>query len=151
MVRLPVAESGRREPCVVAWSSADKPNTRVQERALRVIQEIADAVGLDLQLSSGLRPGDKGNHGAGRAIDVSAIDGLDIGTGCVTNPAAVALVEKVQAAGRAHPEVRENFGPAGLWKSHRRGEDQVDFSDGSPRRKKLQADHMDHIHISVHP
>jgi hypothetical protein len=135
----------------VIWSAADNPNTRVQARVMKVLHEIADVAGVGLQLSSGLRPGDKSNHGVGRAVDVNAINGVDVGTGPLTNPAAVPLVEKVQAAARAHPEVRENFGPAGLWKSPRRGKNQLDFNDGSPRRTKLQGDHMDHIHISVHP
>lgn len=135
----------------MSWSAADNPHTRVQERVLKVIHEIADVAGVDLQLSSGLRPGERSNHGAGRALDVNAINAVDIGTGPLTNPAAVPLVEKVQAAAKAHPDVRENFGPAGLWKSPRRGEEQVDFNDESPKRKKLQQDHMDHIHISIHP
>jgi hypothetical protein len=118
---------------------------------MNVIQEIADAAGVDLQLSSGLRLGERGNHGAGRAVDINAINGIDIGTERVTSPMAVPLVEKVQAAAKAHREVRENFGPAGLWKSVRRGEPQVDFNDGSRNRTKLQRDHMDHIHISIQP
>jgi hypothetical protein len=117
---------------------------------MRVLHEIADVAGVDLQLSSGLRPRDKRNHGAGRAVDVNAINSVDIGTGPLTNPAAAPLVEKVQAAAKAHPDVRENFGPAGLWKSPRRGDEQVDFNDESPKRKKLQQAHMDHIHLSVH-
>ena len=135
----------------VVWSVADKPDTRVRAHTITVIQEIADLARVELQLSSGLRPGDKRNHGAGRAVDVNAINGIDIGTGPITNPAAAPLVERVQGAARTHPEVRENFGPAGLWKSPRRGDPQLDFDDGSSRRRRLRRAHMDHIHISVQP
>ena len=116
-----------------------------------VIDEIATAAGVDLRISSGLRPGDTGNHGAGRAVDISAIDGVDIGAGPITNPVAVPLVARLQAVARNHPEVRENFGPSGLWKSPRRGEGQIYFNDGSSKRRRLQQDHLDHVHISVHP
>jgi hypothetical protein len=142
-------ESHLEEAVPIVWSVADKPDTRVRAGTMKVIQEIAELAGVELQLSSGLRLGDKRSHGAGRAVDVNAINGIDIGTGLTTNPAAAPLVERVQAAARTHPEVRENFGPAGLWKSPHRGHPQLDFSDGSPGRQRLQRTHMDHIHISV--
>jgi hypothetical protein len=116
---------------------------------MTVIQEIAGTAGVTLELSSGLRIGDKGNHSTGRAIDIKAINGVDIGSGSLTNPAVAALVRKVQATAKAHPDVRENFGPAGLWKSARRGEEQLNFNDGSAKRRMLQQHHMNHIHISI--
>ena len=147
---LPAAHRPARSARIV-WSAVDNPDRRVQSRLINVIWEIADHADVDLKLSSGLRLGDHGNHGVGRAVDISAINGVDIGREGVTNPAAAPLVARLQAVAKDHPEVRENFGPSGLWKSPRRGERQVDFDDGSSKRRRLQQQHLDHVHISVHP
>jgi hypothetical protein len=136
---------------VISWSTADRPNPAVSEKTLKMVAEVADAAGHDLTLSSGLRPGDVGNHGRGTAVDVSAIDGVDIGQGDVTNPKAMGLAADVQRAANAHPDVREDFGPTGLWKAQSTGAAKSNYNDGSVKRQQLQQAHKDHIHLSSQP
>ncbi len=84
-------------------------------------------------------------------MDISRIDGVSVGDGDRVNPAAAKLVQEVQAAANAHPDVRENFGPSGLFKAGVRGSPKSNYQDGSAKRIELQRDHMNHIHISGQP
>ena len=102
-------------------------------------------------LSSGLRPGDPNHHGSGNAVDISRIDGIGVGDGDRVNPAAARLVQDVQTAANAHPEVRENFGPAGLFKASARGGPKSNYQNGSEKRINLQREHMNHVHLSGQP
>ena len=118
---------------------------------MRVIQEIADAAGYDLVLSSGLRPSDGPHHGTGNAVDVSRIGGVDVGDEDRINPAAGKKIESVQRAAINHPDVRENFGPAGLFKAFSTGAPKQNYQNGTQKRVQLQKEHIDHVHISVQP
>ncbi len=158
--RRPVAKQAAapKQRRRVTWSAADNPNRNVDPRTMEMAQKLADEAGVDLQLSSGYRPGDTGNHGRRLAVDISAINGVDIGQGTTANPAARALVRRVQDAARAMPEVRENYGPAGLYKAARAGAEQVlrrpgDMGAGTTaaRLLRLQLQHNNHIHISRQP
>jgi RHS repeat-associated protein len=141
--------AGNWRPCQLTWSAADKPNPNVDPGILAVVQQLANAIDADLQLSSGLRPGDDGNHGKGLAIDINAIDGVDIGDKGRVNSEALNLVQRLQEAALQMSDVRENFGPAGLWKATSRREGPQNFQDGSAKRCRLQYDHEDHVHISL--
>ncbi|MBX3175269.1 MAG: hypothetical protein KF709_12710 [Gemmatimonadaceae bacterium] len=148
-----VGPDGVRRPCTVTWSTSESPapNPNVSAKTMRVVQEVADAAGYDLVLSSGLRPGDGPHHGTGNAVDISKIGGLDVGDGSRMNPLAAKQIEAVQKAANAHADVRENFGPAGLFKADGTGKPKSNYQDGSPKRVKLQKDHMDHVHLSTQP
>jgi RHS repeat-associated protein len=73
-------KNGQPRACIVEWSTADQHNPNVDPRVLEAAQDIADIADVDLQLSSGLRVGDSGNHGRGLALDINAINGIDIGS-----------------------------------------------------------------------
>ncbi|MBB4637822.1 phage baseplate assembly protein V [Longimicrobium terrae] len=142
----------------VTWSKNDKYDPNVDPRVMETAQKIADKAGVDLQLSSGYRPGDSGNHGRRLAVDINAINGVDIGQGTTANPAARDLVKRVQDAARTIPEVRENYGPSGLYKAARTGAEQVlrkpgDMGAGTTAKKllNLQLQHNNHVHISRQP
>lgn len=67
------------------------------------------------------------------------------------NPRAVRLVEAVVRAANSHPDVRENFSPAGLFKAEGRGQQKSSIQNGSAEKVQLQKDHNDHIHLSRQP
>lgn len=143
--------NGNQRPCLVYWSKSDKHNPDVSPRIMSAAQRLADIADVDLQLSSGFRPGDRGNHGRHLAVDINEINGIDIGYQTFANAAARCLVGHVQAVVRSMQEIRENFGPAGLWKASTPGGSQVNYNNGSAKRRGLQRAHMNHIHISVQP
>lgn len=160
--------TGQRHTLVVAasqtrrrvyWSQRDAHDPNVRPEVLTLVQRIADLADVDLQLSSGYRAGDSGNHGRRLAVDINAINGVDVGDRGRPNPAAMPLVRRVQEAARSLPEVRENYGPAGLWKRFSPSSPSVprrvgDSGGGSPSSAalaRLQYDHDDHVHISHQP
>ena len=145
------AKTKQKRDCTVTWSDADNPNRNVDPRVMAAAQELATTADVDLVLSSGLRPGDPYNHGRGTALDISAIDGIDIGTSGFTRPEAVEKAAHVQNVLKGMPQIRENFGPSGLFKSTARGTPQSNYNDGSQRRAQLQREHKDHIHFSIQP
>jgi uncharacterized protein involved in type VI secretion and phage assembly len=157
-VRRAPQQAAPKRKRTVTWSKADNPNKNVDPKVMEMAQRLADESDTDLTLSSGYRPGDDGNHGRRLAVDISAINGVDIGQGTRANPAAKALVDKVQAAARNMPEIRENYGPSGLWKAARAGAQQLPRTPGdmgvrttAQRLLQLQLQHNNHIHISRQP
>jgi hypothetical protein len=140
----------------VYWSQRDAHDRDVLPEVMTLMQRIADLADVDLQLSSGYRAGDRGNHGKHLAVDINEINGVDVGKKGDPNPAAMPLVRRVQEVARSLPEVRENYGPAGLWKRSGRRSAPVlrrvgDSGGGNPSRDaltQLQYNHDDHVHIS---
>lgn len=143
----------------VYWSRTDRHDPNIRPEVMALAQRIADLADVDLQLSSGYRAGDSGNHGRRLAVDINAINGIDVGDKDRPNAAAMPLVRRVQDAARSLPEVRENYGPAGLWKRFapnspavpRRVGDSGRGSPSSAALARLQHDHDDHVHISRQP
>lgn len=123
------------------WSP-EASDTNVTEDMREAAQQLADSADVDLLLSSGRRA--QGNdcsgsrHNCGKAIDISAINGVDIGQGSVVNPAAAHLIEHVQGVARGMSAVRENYGPAGLFRSNAPGQAQVQRLTDTPRLMNLQ-------------
>lgn len=162
-----VLQTGRQHTLVVPaqtrrrvyWSRRDRHDPAVNPEVMTLAQRIADLADVDLQLSSGYRAGDDGNHGRRLAVDINAINGIDVGDGARTNAEAMPLVRRVQEAARSLPEVRENYGPAGLWKRAGRNAPSLprrvnDVRRGKPTSaelERLQRTHNDHVHISHQP
>jgi RHS repeat-associated protein len=139
--------TGEERPCRVTWSAADNPDERVDPRLIAHIQAIADLADVDLVLSSGRRGSNPtSNHFRGLAVDIKTINGVDIGQGKYSNPAAMALVERVQGAAINVPGTRENFGPWRLYKSLKPGMF-APFGYGTA----LESQHQNHVHVSIQP
>jgi hypothetical protein len=98
----------------------------------RLIDLIAFAAGeTDIIITSLLRPGDPGNHGAGRAVDIGAVDG-EVCTGTRTGACGQLAVDLARVEGDARStELIYAFDPDGP-------EDPRGFAD--------PAAHSDHIH-----
>ncbi len=140
-------KDGNERPCKVEWSTADDLDPNVKAKTLEVAQQIADKADVDLTLSDGLRPGNdcaSSLHQCGLAVDISKINGVDVGTGQTANRDALPLVQRVQEAARSNSGVRENFGPAGLWKAPAGGGAQSPFSNDALEKK-----HKNHVHIGI--
>lgn len=73
-------------------------------------------------------------QGAGKAIDISRINGMKMSVFYTSNPAVKAIVDALQAGFEKYPQKRENFGP--LFKK-KLGNPHAVFG------------HSDHIHFSV--
>jgi len=134
--------------CKVTWSEANHSNRNVSTATMRMVQGIADRANVDLTLSSGRRQGScaASLHNCGTAVDISAINGHDIGQMIngvgVTNPSAMPFVNQVQSVMKTMPDIRENYGPAGLFESKSAsGGAQVQIYDDA-----LQNAHNDHVH-----
>jgi hypothetical protein len=125
------------------------------------IQPLADSADVDLTLSSGRRSGNcaagASLHNCGNAVDISAINGIDVGQGTVANPAARDLVTRVQGIAMGMPQVQENFGPLGLFRSFQQGQAQelrggvfggVSFFP-SAGNYDVWRGHQNHVHIGI--
>lgn len=140
-------EKKQARECKVTWSDADRPNRNVTGPTRAMAQLIADRANVDLTLSSGRREGScsESLHNCGTAVDIKAINDVDIGQKIgdvgVANPGAARFVAHVQGVMQGIPSVSENFGPAGLWKASVPGDPQTRILDAG-----LQNDHNDHIH-----
>ena len=116
---------------------------------------LAKAADVDLGLTSGRRASgsdcSKSRHDCGLAFDIGTVNGMLVGSGEQANAEAFGLVVQVQAAAMGIPNIRENFGPGGLFKRFQTGgsihwTSQQSFS---PRQKQLWLEHQNHIHISI--
>jgi hypothetical protein len=126
------------------------------------VQRIADVADVDLLLSSGRRAQGSdcagSRHNCGLAIDIQAINGVDIGQGRRVNPEARELIERIQGLALACAAVRENYGPMGLWRSPRSGAPQylrggvfgsaTYFADDGA--SGLWWSHQNHIHLGFY-
>ena len=145
-------ENGNTRPCRVEWSD-EASNTNVTAETMEAAQQLADNADVDLLLSSGRRAeGSNCNgsrHNCGKAFDIKAINGVDIGDGQEMNPDAISLISRVQGAAFEMNQVRENYGPLGLWKAESAGlaPNRIGYSTRS--RRSLGLGHLDHIHISI--
>ena len=92
---------------------------------------------------------------AGEAVDIKAINGVDIGQGRTANPAAAELVRTVQGIAMGMAQVRESSGPLGLWKTAAPGE-QATLRGGvfgsvtyfaDVGASSLWPTHQNHVHI----
>jgi hypothetical protein len=159
-------KNGNERECKVDWPpEASNRNITPQMQALA--QRIAKTADVDLTLSSGRRG--SGNscaaslHNCGNAVDIKAINGVDVGQGTVANPAALSLVTRVQGVSLGMPDVRENYGPLGLWNTATPGSApqlmgvvQGNTSYFAPGRRPgawegVWNDHQDHVHIGIQP
>lgn len=147
--------SRNERPCKVRWCDADHPNKNVRPGVMEEIQALANKAHVDLTLSSGIRRGPcyltnrngRGSmHNCGLAVDISAVNGVDVGQGRITNPAAAGLIELVMGTAKTMIGVRENLGPLGLWKATNYGDRQTRFYNAA-----TQNIHYNQIHIGVHP
>jgi hypothetical protein len=50
------------------------------------------------------------------AVDIKKINGLEVGDEQGANPAAAGLVSRVQGIAMGMAQMREDYGPLGLWK-----------------------------------
>ena len=145
--------AGKERQCLVEWinKNAEMPDASTQAAA----QELATRADADLGLTSGRRA--KGNdcgdsrHDCGMAIDIGTINGVLVGSGMVANERARALVVRVQIAAMDMDQVREIFGPGGLFKKNSFGSTagwtaMVNFGQ---KRWELWFDHQDHVHVSI--
>ena len=81
------------------------------------------------------------NHAKGRAVDINTVNGTS-----VRSQGASPAVKSLQGAFADSPDVRENFGPAGMEKTSTPG------SAAQPiGNSKLTEDHQGHIHESSQP
>lgn len=145
-------ENGNWRRCTVTWVGG--ANADITQETRDLAQRLADSADVDLLLSSGRREGscDDSLHNCGMAFDISKINGVDIGQGWVYNPEAHALVQQVQNTAQRFSEVRENFGPSGLYRSPSSGQPQAWLWPLWPdrRRDRLFWPHQNHIHIGMH-
>jgi hypothetical protein len=126
------------------------------------IQSIADKADVDLTLSSGRRRASCPNslHCYGKAVDISEINGVEVGRGRTANPDALGLVVRVQGVALGMTQVRENLGPLGLFNAPRGGaaqtlrggvfgeHDEISFFLGK-RGPGLWQTHQNHIHLGI--
>lgn len=116
---------------------------------MKAAQALADVADVDLVLSRGRRA--KGDncegslHNCGKAFDIKSIDGVEVGFQEKANPKARELIERVQLSAFSMEHVKENFGPAGLWRFS--GRNLFWFSKHA--RPELWSRHQNHIHIGI--
>jgi hypothetical protein len=136
-------ETKQERPCKVEWAE-EASDRKISAKTALAAQVLADKANVDLTLSSGFREFNSCSatlHACGTAVDMSAINGHDVGQGTTPNQAAMPFVQRVQETARGMGDVQENLGPAGLFRSGSPGQPQTQFTNG-----RLQAAHNNHVH-----
>ena len=113
---------------------ADSPDQPVSDATARMIEAVVRQVGMTININSttGGNHAPSSNHYRGKAVDIDRVDGLPVS-------ADSDAVERLQEAFRAHPNIREHFGPFICEKTH--------HGITTPR-PDMAARHTTHLHVS---
>jgi len=136
-------ESKKERDCEVKWSK-EASNRKISPLTGLTVQNLADKANVDLTLSSGFRSFTSCTatlHACGTAVDISEINGHDIGKGSEPSATALPFVKHLQNVLGSMENVQENLGPAGLFRSNKSGQPQAAFSNTA-----LQNRHFNHVH-----
>jgi RHS repeat-associated protein len=120
----------------------DKQAPPMQPKTAAYVEKVADAAGvgsINISATTNGQHAPNSNHYNGTAVDINKVDGKRVIT-AGKDPAVAADVSSIQKTANS-PKVgvaHENYGPAGLYKDGKR-----------MNNDKLQAQHENHIHITI--
>ena len=102
----------------------------------KMVEDVVQDTDLSININSGYRKDSTTRHGTGQAVDINRVEDKR-----VNDPDNLDNVKKVQDAFNAHPNIRENFGPALNTKT---------LEDGTrvDKTTNMADSHKDHVHVS---
>lgn len=121
--------------------SPDQPVTTKTAKMVEKAVIDSGVKSVNINSTTGGKHAPTSNHAKGRAVDIDAVNGTS-----VRSQGASPAVKSLQSAFAASPDVRENFGPAGMEKTSTPGGAAQPFGNS-----KLTEDHEGHVHESSQP